>query len=457
MKSKPTKQNLIFAILTLLCIFMISQVQAAPAQIISPTNGSALTSTTVTFRWENAGAAGYMLSVGTTPGSSDINGVSFAKGVTSTTIKLPNYGRKIYVRLQSLINRNWQFKDYIYTSYTTIPTLSKPDNGQSDWLFNENIPLFKWEAITGATGVSYRIVVSRVQDFSGFRENGGNSSCDPSLCVTFATAQTSVSKKNLANFWWKAGTYYWHVRSSTTINGVSDWSTTRSFTTTSLPGIVTNAINAVGASPQSIVGHPWVTDMDGNDGVKIRNAISVFNNWVNKAYGRYSIWVGKGKPKAPQNIQDSMRTYLKATYTKTNDQSALIERIQTTFAGSVPADDNGTLALLQIRAQCKEFADRMVSSVTGGQTHNFPQGKDISTDVRPGMYAFIETAKVKHVAIITEVKFDGNGNPLAHLVESNWGQGWSNPSGQVPWERMINVRQQEVPIGGDYKAVKTTK
>lgn len=218
-----------------------------------------------------------------------------------------------------------------------------------------------------------------------------------------------------------------------------------------MPAIVTNAINSAPNSPQSITGSPWATDASGGDGGRIRNAITAFNNWINtKTVGGYSKWANSGRPNAPTTVQNTMRANLN-TYSY-NDNTLFIEQIRQKFAGVVPADDNGSLALLQMRAQCKEFADRIVNGA-GGHAHVY--GQRISADVRPGMYAFAGTT---HSAIITEVKFDSNGNPWARLAEanrnpngSNVGGNWTNPGGQVPWLRTVNVGR-EVSIGSTYKA-----
>jgi hypothetical protein len=82
----------------------------------SPTAGSTLTGSTVTFSW-TAGShvEQYDLHVGTTGlGSNNI----FAGAITTqsqSVTGIPTTGGTLYVRLYSLIAGAWQYNDYTYT------------------------------------------------------------------------------------------------------------------------------------------------------------------------------------------------------------------------------------------------------------------------------------------------------------------------------------------------------
>lgn len=87
-----------------------------PAAISSPANGSALSGSTVTFQWNDAGASLYQLWVGTTPGAFDI-GYYPATGTTATSIaatRLPTDGRALYVRLYSAFGATWYYRDFTF-------------------------------------------------------------------------------------------------------------------------------------------------------------------------------------------------------------------------------------------------------------------------------------------------------------------------------------------------------
>lgn len=218
--------------------------------------------------------------------------------------------------------------------------------------------------------------------------------------------------------------------------------------TTTQKAIVSAALNGGNnrPSPQSVTGSPWLTDTADGDGERIRMAIQ----------DAYNYWVGAGRPylpglSIPSNVQVTMRKSLSANSGKytLSEQNAIIGRIGLRFNGTVPKkdDDNGILAYLSIRAQCKESADRMVQA-GGGTKRSYGTSAVAKTNIRPGMYAFKNGNK--HAAIIVAVYWDANGQPTQlRLAESNWGTGWTNPSGQVPWDRIVATGRQ-VPISDYY-------
>ena len=89
----------------------------AKAQLTSPTPGSTLPGSTVTFCWTAAtGATEYHLHVGTTYGGREIYSASQGTNLSKTLSNLPTNGSTIYVRLWSKINGTWQYDDYTYTA-----------------------------------------------------------------------------------------------------------------------------------------------------------------------------------------------------------------------------------------------------------------------------------------------------------------------------------------------------
>jgi len=94
---------------------LIAAAQAAgqKAQLTSPTPGSALNSTTVTFQWTvGSGVTQYWLNVGTAPGAFDIANRDMGTGLSTVVSGLPANSSTLYVRLHSLLNGSWQFNDY---------------------------------------------------------------------------------------------------------------------------------------------------------------------------------------------------------------------------------------------------------------------------------------------------------------------------------------------------------
>jgi uncharacterized protein YkwD len=90
-----------------------------PASMQVPRLGDKVSGPTFTFRWNNqAGADGYRLYVGRTKGSKDLYGISTGLATSWTARNIPTDGSKIYVRLWTLHDGKWYYKDYGY--YTVV-------------------------------------------------------------------------------------------------------------------------------------------------------------------------------------------------------------------------------------------------------------------------------------------------------------------------------------------------
>ncbi|HJR07121.1 MAG TPA: hypothetical protein VJ842_07685, partial [Pyrinomonadaceae bacterium] len=84
------------------------------ARITNPSNGSTLTSSSVTFSWTSgSGVSNYYLYVGTSPGGNNIFN-NFVSSSSQNVSGLPTDGRTVYVRLWSQLGGVWQFIDYTY-------------------------------------------------------------------------------------------------------------------------------------------------------------------------------------------------------------------------------------------------------------------------------------------------------------------------------------------------------
>jgi hypothetical protein len=88
----------------------------AKAQMVTPAPSSTLTSSTATFQWTaGTSVSQYWLEVGSAEGRHEF----FNQGLTSlsaTASGLPANGSQVWVRLWSMINGAWQYKDYSYTA-----------------------------------------------------------------------------------------------------------------------------------------------------------------------------------------------------------------------------------------------------------------------------------------------------------------------------------------------------
>ena len=71
--------------------------------------------TPLIISWSSGiGVTQYFLSVGRSAGGYDIYGQSQGTNQSVTLNNLPTDGSTIYVRLYSLINGNWLYRDYTY-------------------------------------------------------------------------------------------------------------------------------------------------------------------------------------------------------------------------------------------------------------------------------------------------------------------------------------------------------
>ncbi len=98
--------------------FFETSVAPAPAksQLLTPSNNSSLTSGNVSLTWsEGPTASRYALWVGSTPGSSDLYGANEDLR-TSKNLTVPTDGRRLYVRLWTLLAGVWSFNDYTFSS-----------------------------------------------------------------------------------------------------------------------------------------------------------------------------------------------------------------------------------------------------------------------------------------------------------------------------------------------------
>jgi len=131
-------------------------IQDGPAisAIISPSDGSTLTSTTETFSWQDVGAKEYFLSVTDYQGKTIYNKRLPGTTTSKTLRNLPNDGHEIRVSLSTKYHRNFAgSNDYTYTSFTDLGNLNSeiisPANNST--LQNPRGQAFYWKDIPAAT------------------------------------------------------------------------------------------------------------------------------------------------------------------------------------------------------------------------------------------------------------------------------------------------------------------
>ena len=126
---------------------------ATPAVMTSPTPGSTLSGSSVTFDWTpGAGASAYWLVVGSTAGGDDYySSGNLGDVLTATVNGLPTNGSTLYVTLYSLIGGAWVPNAYTYTALTAAASsaiITMPTPGST---LSGSTVTFGWTAGAGAS------------------------------------------------------------------------------------------------------------------------------------------------------------------------------------------------------------------------------------------------------------------------------------------------------------------
>ena len=121
--------------------------------ITSPTPGSTLSGTSVTFTWSaGAGATGYWIDAGSTPGGNQyFQSGNIGNVLTKTVTGLPSDGSTVYVTLYTLVGGNWLNNQYTYIAYNVSGSqgvITTPTPGST---FTGSTETFNWTAGAGSS------------------------------------------------------------------------------------------------------------------------------------------------------------------------------------------------------------------------------------------------------------------------------------------------------------------
>jgi hypothetical protein len=129
-----------------------------PAVLTTPTPGTVLAGSSVTFKWTTGtGVTLYALRLGTTgAGSSNLYNSGDITATTVTVTGLPTAGAKVYATLFSYIGGTWQSNVYTYTEAgtPTPATMSSPTPGT---VLPGSSVTFTWTTGTGVTLYALRL------------------------------------------------------------------------------------------------------------------------------------------------------------------------------------------------------------------------------------------------------------------------------------------------------------
>ena len=148
-------------------------VASAGGILTTPTPGSMLSGSSVTFGWTaGAGASAYWLDVGSTVGGNQYYQSGNLGNVLTTTVNgLPTDGSTIYVTLHSLIGGAWSGTGYTYTAFNLtgagLAVMQTPTPGST--LTGSNVT-FDWSAGSGAT--AYWLDVGNVTGGNQYYQSG---------------------------------------------------------------------------------------------------------------------------------------------------------------------------------------------------------------------------------------------------------------------------------------------
>lgn len=189
--------------------------------------------------------------------------------------------------------------------------------------------------------------------------------------------------------------------------------------------IVVNAAAAVGTrSGRSIfsncTGCSYATDVSEGDGARIQKAIATKVGWKT----------------ADTKARDAqMRFDLGNPRYSATTINLIVARINSQVSATVANAGQGVLDSLGIQAQCAEWVQRLAFS--SGAVD--PAGSLVSdrSTAAPG-FSLRSSNGNGHTALVADVKYDSSALPTDYaLIDANYGTRWTNPAGDVAWDRMI--------------------
>jgi hypothetical protein len=126
---------------------------AGAAVMTSPTSGSTLTGSSVTFNWgAGTGATAYWLDVGSTSGAHNYySSGNMGNVLTKTVNGLPTDGSPVYATLYSLIGGTWSGNTYSYTAFNATTGLATIQTPTPNSTLSGNSATFTWSADPNAT------------------------------------------------------------------------------------------------------------------------------------------------------------------------------------------------------------------------------------------------------------------------------------------------------------------
>ncbi len=133
--------------------YMAFNVAGAGGVMTSPSNGSILSGSNVTFSWSaGAGASAYWLDVGGTPGANNYySSGNLGDALTTTVSGLPTDGSNVYATLYSLLGGQWYGNSYNYTALNATANLAAMQTPTPGGTLSGTSATFTWSSDPRAT------------------------------------------------------------------------------------------------------------------------------------------------------------------------------------------------------------------------------------------------------------------------------------------------------------------
>jgi hypothetical protein len=197
---------------------------AAEAVISSPTSGSTLTGSSVTFTWNSvAGAQAYWLDLGSSSGGNQYYSQNQGTGLSVTVGGLPTNGSQVYATLYTEFSGTWYSNSTSYTAATntaaviTAPSPGSPLTGASQ--------AFTWSTGSGVTQYS----LDAGSTSGGNQYYSQNEGTNTSATVTGLPVDGStvyVTLWSLINGSWTSNTYTFTAALPATMTSPTNGSST---------------------------------------------------------------------------------------------------------------------------------------------------------------------------------------------------------------------------------------
>ncbi len=186
---------------------------AQKAEMTSPSPGSTLSGTTVTFQWTNAGADQYWIYAGSASGEGNYVSRNAGTSTSMSVSGLPSDGSTVYVRLWTKINSTWFYNDYTYTAHTGTTQKAEMVSPTQGSTLSGTTVTFQW---TNVSAEQYWIYAGSTSGSSNYlSQNAGTST---SMSVSGLPSNGSTVYVRL---WTRIGSTWYHNDYTYTASGGS--------------------------------------------------------------------------------------------------------------------------------------------------------------------------------------------------------------------------------------------